>query len=377
MSLAEQVVAQAVQRYWREYDRYAKLAEFVAERCRAGIVEENAIRATVSWRAKAPKKLDGKLRKYLQDPAEAAQIATVDSVFSRIGDLAGVRISTYEERDRIKVVEEIQKLFGGPSDGSANVEKMDKDGRFYRATHCQVMLTDDDLIGRYENLTGLSAEIQVCSLLAHVWNEIEHDLSYKPTTGELSEREVELLKMLGHLTVTGDLGIKHLFEATDERLSEQTGTFQDVYDFVARMRGDFPSAEYFSANAGQLFDELVALGLDTPEKIRDVLLDDRYEDRSDELLIQLKEYYDATGYDANELHDPTSDQLLMLLLDKRVDAVVNNHPMGRGRGRPSRLASVASRFQKMREQQELDAAGEQFLDEISQQGGDADETRKI
>ena len=33
---------------------------------------------------------------------------------------------------------------------------------FYRATHCQVFLPEDELVGAYENLKGASCEIQVC-----------------------------------------------------------------------------------------------------------------------------------------------------------------------------------------------------------------------
>ena len=35
-------------------------------------------------------------------------------------------------------------------------------------------------------------------MMAHVWNEIEHDLGYKPVTGSLSDQERNFLVMLGH-----------------------------------------------------------------------------------------------------------------------------------------------------------------------------------
>jgi ppGpp synthetase/RelA/SpoT-type nucleotidyltranferase len=75
------------------------------------------------------------------------------------------------------------------------VEKKDQDGRFYRATHCQVALKAEDLVEPFDNLEGITCEIQVCSLLAHVWNELEHDLVYKPTTGTFSGRESDSLAM--------------------------------------------------------------------------------------------------------------------------------------------------------------------------------------
>lgn len=34
MPLTEQIITESVNRYWREYDRYVKLADFVADACR-------------------------------------------------------------------------------------------------------------------------------------------------------------------------------------------------------------------------------------------------------------------------------------------------------------------------------------------------------
>jgi hypothetical protein len=51
---------------------------------------------------------------------------------------------------------------------------------FYRATHCEVFLPPVDLVGTYANVASVPCEIQVCSMMAHVWNEIEHDLGPAP-----------------------------------------------------------------------------------------------------------------------------------------------------------------------------------------------------
>jgi len=45
MTISDDTIKKAVQRYHREYDRYLKLAARVAEICRSEIVEGNAIRA--------------------------------------------------------------------------------------------------------------------------------------------------------------------------------------------------------------------------------------------------------------------------------------------------------------------------------------------
>jgi len=156
----------------------------------------------VHWRAKTresvKKKIDSKYRQELN---------SVDEAFERIGDLAAVRVLTYVEDDRDTVVDLIKDAFD-PPEGKEEIEIDRKDiggdETFYRATHCQVSMPKDHLVGTYENLGGLSCEIQVCSMLAHIWNELEHDLVYKPQGGNPSSDEKELLKILGNQTLAGD-----------------------------------------------------------------------------------------------------------------------------------------------------------------------------
>lgn len=132
---------------------------------------------------------------------EIDTINSVNDAIGRVTDLAGVRVSTYLESDRPRVVGEIQKLFDGPNAGAVvvDVEDSNEEEQYYRATHCQVSLKTDDLEEPNDNLAGLTCEIQVCSMLAHVWNELEHDLVYKPTTGDVSGRERESLSIRAHL----------------------------------------------------------------------------------------------------------------------------------------------------------------------------------
>ena len=103
-------------------------------------------------------------------------------------------------------------------------------------------------------------------MMAHVWNEIEHDIGYKPT-GELSVIERDTLVNIGHLTRSGDGMISQLLSATDTRNAEQITVFTDVYDFVARARRWFPNVD-FATNAGPLFEELQPLRLNTPAGIQ-------------------------------------------------------------------------------------------------------------
>ena len=167
MPIPDQVIAEAVARYARERDRYLKLAALVADICRSDIVESNVIRAQVTSRAKSIKSFEGKLKRLSKKPEKSC--TTVDEVFAKIGDLAGVRIATYQPESEDRVIEEVQKRFSGTDGENVSVEKKDKlpEG-FYRAIHCQVFLLADELVGTYENLKGTSCEIQVCSMMTHV-----------------------------------------------------------------------------------------------------------------------------------------------------------------------------------------------------------------
>ncbi len=266
--ITEPVISEAVARYDRERDRYIKLASRVADLCRAVVVEDNAIRAQVTSRTKTVKSFEGKLRRFSRRADK--NFSTVDDVFTQIGDFAGVRIATYRPEDEARVAKAVELLFCGPDGGSVEIDFKDKlkpaAGQFYRATHCQVHLPETELVGNYENLRGASCEIQICSMMAHVWNEIEHDIGYKPEGEGPSDAELGLLEALGHLTRAGDAAITRLLAANIARMAVQTGDFSDTHDFVARMRTHFPAAD-LSVNAGPVFEAATLLALTSAEKI--------------------------------------------------------------------------------------------------------------
>ncbi|MCE0974749.1 GTP pyrophosphokinase [Pseudomonas putida] len=346
MPLTDEQIQECYTRYLREQDRYIKMAEAVYEKCLDIVQKKLTVRATVQRRAKSPKSFAEKLKKH----ENKEKYSSVDEVFDCISDLAGVRIATYLESDRNIVVEELKKDFIGKDSALPKTDVMDKaeQGRHYRATHCQVYLPEEDLSGLNENLKGTTCEIQVCSLLAHVFNEIEHDLQYKPLSGELTPAESEFIDQLGLLTKAGDITIKRLLQETDSRLKDRTGEFADVYDFVARMREELNLASGFSANAGQLFDELIDLGLKTPEAIS---LKVKGNEEKSVAEISKEEYAKLKSHLANTqpelLEDESSDVLLAGILKSCTSEILANHPMGRGMGRPSRLVQIANAYRKM------------------------------
>jgi hypothetical protein len=151
------------------------------------------------------------------------------------------------------------------------------------------------------------------------------------------------------MTKAGDTAIQHLLESTRERLAKRTGEFEDVYDFVARVRDRFPENENFGEFAGQLFDDLIELGFDTPEKLDREFFQADYRGQAKALMTRLTAWMKANSQDDVDLDPKSSDDFLMLVLDKHVDQILEKHPMGRGKGRPSRIAMIALRFKKMKE----------------------------
>lgn len=361
MRISERVIEEAVARYDRERDRYLKLAARVADICRASIVEENAIRAQVTFRTKTVRSFEGKLRRFAKQGKK--NFATVEEVFAGIGDFAGVRIATYRPEDEGRVTDRLKELFAGEDGGEVGVEVKDKlnpdSGNFYRGKHCQVFLKDEDLVGNYENLRATGCEVQVCSMMAHVWNEIEHDIGYKPEGGGPGEAERGLLEALGHLTRSGDATITRLLAANATRLQERTGDFEDVHDFVARLRQYFPDAD-LSVNAGQAFDEARLLGLMSVGALQSALgaeaLDQQVAQRR---IAAYNAFLDQNGGGEHALNPVSADLITVSMLERFVDRINENHPAGRGKGRPSRIYYLAKnyhRFLDARDAAQRDAA---------------------
>ncbi|MBS0339221.1 MAG: hypothetical protein JSS56_01755 [Proteobacteria bacterium] len=339
MTISDDTVKKSVQRYHREYDRYLKLAARVAEICRSEVVEGNAIRAQVTSRAKSPKSLEGKLRRFAASGKKA--LADVDVVFDQIRDLAAVRIATYEQRHEDHIVSLVAARFIDANGAPPVPDRKDKNihdpENFYRATHLEVFLKPTDIVGTYANVAEVPCEIQICSMMAHVWNEVEHDLGYKPATGVLSQQERTFLAMLGQSVRMGDNTIQSLFAETERRQREQGGTFTDVYDFVARLRGWFPGAADFGRHAGPLFEALVPIRLASPDSIQKTIgLPVPLTAAAEQAVLELSERLDATS--RFQLDTASSDLLLVLLLPKAATFLAKTDPTTEGAARVRWLA---------------------------------------
>lgn len=351
MPFDQSLIAPAVDRYRRERDRYIKLADRVAEICRTDICLENAIRAQVTFRVKSISSFEGKLRRFLRK--EHKNFRSVDQIFDEVSDLAGVRIATYQEEDLERIVEVVQQVFVGPDSGPVDIDQKDlnkgNSSNFYAATHAQVSLREDELIGTYDNLNDVSCEIQICTMMAHVWNEIEHDIGYKPDGGGPSPLEKSILVMLGHNVRQGDRMISELLTANSERLNDQDEDFQDVHDFVAQTRSLFPVRD-FAKNSGQLFDQILMLSILKIEDVERAV--GRVDMNAAQHSINAFNTFISRKEGVSLRMDPqTSDVLLMQLFDRKLEPIIESYKgrVGRGRGRANRLYRLALLYRELRQ----------------------------
>lgn len=277
--MAEKIVEKCTTSYHKETDRFIKLMRAVVELLEAEL-KKQGILARVSGRVKTRDSLRTKLEKWVENPKKLSKLKKENGVFTTVGDLAAVRVMTYVESDRKKVVKIAKEIFTH-REGQKNFEeeekendkRIDKDkNNFYRATHMQICLREKDLSGDNNNLHGDHCELQITSMLAHVWNEIEHDIGYKDDSSKLSEDEKLALSSLGYLTQSGDSIIANLISANIRRKkkseidSQAFKTPKQLSEFLSDRFGKRINNEEidYKENTNHLLRALKDINLDHP-----------------------------------------------------------------------------------------------------------------
>jgi putative GTP pyrophosphokinase len=118
------------------------------------------------------------------DASLATKVRRPDRSYVRLSDvtdLAGVRVITYFHDDVDRVAELVEGEFGVDKVNSVDKRSlMDPDRFGYLSLHYVVELSPDrSKMSEYRRFAGMKAEIQIRSLLQHVWAETQHDLGYK------------------------------------------------------------------------------------------------------------------------------------------------------------------------------------------------------
>jgi ppGpp synthetase/RelA/SpoT-type nucleotidyltranferase len=267
--------------------RLEKLIPIITE-CLEVELKRNGIPARVTARVKKPASVQGKLIKWTETSSKnKGRVTSPEATLLEMSDLAAVRVMTYTESDRSKVYDLVTKKFKNPDGlkdfGTEILEdnpRIKQDNKnHYRATHMQICLREDHLSKDEAATLRDSCELQITSMLAHVWNEIEHDTIYKEKSGKLSNEEQRAINSLGLLTQTGDNIIQSLLASRDirekkEKLdsqikNERFGDKDELSSFLMNHFGDKigPDKIDFSDGIEDLLNGLHAIDWDHPNDI--------------------------------------------------------------------------------------------------------------
>lgn len=210
LPLLEPQIERLVLQYTREMARYEKAAEIVANRLRRELRAEARLRHLISFRAKHPDDLQGKLRKKTADPKSDAKYRDYDYLRDNlndvVNDLAGVRVVVYVPEDELRIVALIDRIFQFPDRKDAQPARYDRPSG-YQATHRLVLASDnpDEL-----SVGDAICEIQVTTLAAHLFNELEHDITYKEHGQEPSANERAILEQVLRMVRVSDFLVDKL-----------------------------------------------------------------------------------------------------------------------------------------------------------------------
>ncbi len=221
------IIEDFIRQYNKEFDYYQRLSQIISGKIEDQLFKRG-IKAIVTFRAKKPDRLKEKLLKR----HENKKYKTIEDIHCDIVDLAGIRISLYFPSEREIIDEIINELFQVEKTkifpDETHTPKYTKRFSGYWATHYRVKLKEEGITKRYIDTI---AEIQVASVLMHAWSEVEHDLVYKPFSGNLSKEELAILDEINGLVLSGEIALERLHSAMAER-TKQRDNITDKYELT-------------------------------------------------------------------------------------------------------------------------------------------------
>ncbi|MHB1105930.1 MAG: GTP pyrophosphokinase [Lutibacter sp.] len=255
------IIENYINQYEKEYDFYKQLARLGHDELETEIINRG-IKALVSNRAKRVDRLKEKITKRNQTKNYKSKRAIEQDIV----DLAGIRVALYFPSERKIVGQVIQDLFEiiESKEFPENPHKPKLNKRFsgYWATHYRVKLKKSDNVDK--RFTKTIFEIQVASVLMHAWSEVEHDLVYKPFSGDLSEDELAILDEINGLVLTGEIALERLQKAITTRTEKQE-EITDKYELTNIMFNNYKNIDTEKINFGNT--EYIANYLKAVQKI--------------------------------------------------------------------------------------------------------------
>lgn len=232
VALTELQIIKLVEKYARERDRFEKMATTVARHLTARL-RATATPHMATVRSKSPESLRGKMAR----DSTKYDIKALDGEFNpTILDLAGVRILLYRPQDIQPTCSAIDDLFALPEGERFRRDHENPGG--YQARHRVVTLPDDMVESdpMLTNLKDVHCEVQVVTLVQHIWNELEHDLIYKTPAGKPSPEQTVLLATLRDQTTLVQSTVTKLMEATARQHAANLTAIESPQDLQQALR---------------------------------------------------------------------------------------------------------------------------------------------
>lgn len=255
MALSKEDVLWICAQYEEARPTYERLASEI-HTVLAKVVENRGLRHMVTHRAKSQSSL---YRKLWKDREQHSAANFKSSLSPPMKDLAAARVLLYLPDDVDPVVEALTGYFRAASHTTVCKDLRATGGK-YSAYHLQVACdgTALDLSGLSHVVPTTVFEVQICTLAAHIWNELEHDIIYKQPSGKPDAAQQELLIALHGVLDLGSSTASRLMHHTGAQISKNTAPIVDADELqfsLRNHRGGLPLRGDFKA----LFDLLSGL----------------------------------------------------------------------------------------------------------------------
>lgn len=353
------IIEEFVNHYTKEFDFYREASRICAQICETNM-EQMGIRAIITSRAKRIERLRDKLEKRNFNK----NYSSFEDINEDIVDFSGVRIALYFPGDLKKVQQfiesnfEIKECKSFPESIKVNQsKKAEYNKRFsgYWATHYRVYLKSKDLSGETKKYSQALIEIQIASALMLAWAEVEHDLIYKPFSGELSYEEYQILDELNGLVLSGEIALERLQKAVRNRVSQAGKEFNNHYELAMFLYNKLGSvteksqSEIILGRVDLLYNCLKSSNFNKPESLKEFISELNSDTRNrsivDQIMDKIREF-NPTLYESY-LNVKQNEELKY-----QMDTLQMNREIGNRQGEANTLANIGLIYSSKENQDE-------------------------
>jgi ppGpp synthetase/RelA/SpoT-type nucleotidyltranferase len=267
--LTRQDVEKVAARFAERRASFERVAGEVHRRT-VNLLQGRALKSVVTSRAKSVESLK---RSLWRDREKRSPEEFERALAPPLVDLAGVRVLLYQDAD-------VEPARDALTEFEALRSKDKRSTDAYSAYHLVVhnWCSEDDADNR--ELRGIPCEIQICTIVEHVWNELEHDIKYKQPGGRPDDGQVEMLMSLrGELELCART-VRRLMARTTERLRSNDEQLVGAQDLRRYLEGRF------NRRVDGPFDELWKLIYPLVDRVTPRIMDDLFDQGRPELAAR-------------------------------------------------------------------------------------------